>query len=276
MICYLNKVDFIIYEIFKYLDYKTLLKIQLLNNHFYNICKQYENYTSERYINRLNRMLELEKDLKHQIKNFFPQFPLSHFKLHLHNVLLDIGHNIFSNGFEIMVIADFSYFHKNRYHRIKLVEDFTDDRSYNGEEEKLKVCYSVPGFDYLFLESIYIGRFKFDENNNKYSNSEFNLLPKLMGFDIQNFKDMFYFIWGKYEEDYNIYDESNMTIGFNYNFEILNNMITQKIDTSKKMGLNMDLKNYKDKCEIWLYNLEESFDFKKEIEIFNYGHVYEN
>jgi hypothetical protein len=197
----------------------------------------------------------------------------------MHNILVDIGCNgrFVGKPQEIIITIDFTYFHKNRYHRVKIYEDFSDDDSARGSEELCKVCYNIPGFNDLFFEEIY-NIYDHDENIDK-----FKLLPKWLGFnDLQNFKDMFYLLWCKYEEPFvsynkNIYGEHKLYSGIYDNVE--NNSIKiQKIDSAKNMNIdgldvleiNEDKKEvYKSKCDLWLNNLEITFNYEKEIKIFH-------
>lgn len=261
------KISSILYEILQYIDYKNLQNLQLINKFFYYTCKQYEFFISKNYINKLNKMLKMEKTLKIQIKEHFSEFPIDTFNLHMHNVLIDFGFNgPFFRSREIILISDFTYFYKNRYHRIKIYEDFTDDFSAYGDEEICKVCYSVPGFEDMFFEEIYIDRY--NENN-------FKFLSKWMGFkDLKNFKDMFYLLWGKYYENGgngNAYNKYSLNTEVYDNIDEDYGLSLQKINTAKYNSTLEDknkLDNFKDKCDYWLNNLNETFNYEKELKIF--------
>jgi hypothetical protein len=255
------KIIFIIYEVFKFLNYKDLINIQLVNKSFYKFSKEFELFISKKYINNLPRILKYENTMKYQIQKCFSQFPVNTFKIHMYNVLIDIG---FNDGFgfnghdpqEIIIIMDFTYFYQNRYHRIKIYEDYTDDSSANGINEICKVCYSVPGFNITYYEEIhYYESLEIEDN--------FKLLPKWSGFlELQNFDKMFYLLWGKSNDKYKlfagIYDDINDSNGINI-IRIDSTMNINELETE-----NSKIQKFRKKCDIWLNNLEETFNYENE------------
>jgi hypothetical protein len=277
------KIIFIINEVFNFLSYIDLMNTGLTNKYFYNICKNYEFHISENYIKKLNRNLNYEKQIKHLIQKYFNEFPIYTLKIHMHNVLVDVGFNgaFVGNPQEIIIIMDFTYFYNNRYHRIKIYEDFSDEQSAKNEEELCKICYSVPGFNIALYEHIY---------KNEYEENYFKLLSKWMGFEnIKNFDNLFYLFWGKYYEHY--YDKKydndqyyckyrryKLFAGiYDDNYEN-DKIIVQKIDSTKDMniyGLDILYKNnkkreiFKNKCNEWLNNLENNFNYIEELKIFD-------
>lgn len=181
-----NKMDKIIFlkeEIFKYLSYKELLNIKLLNKYFYSSIKYY--FISGRYLKNLSREIKHEEEIKNIIGNCLSIFPFDNFILHKYD------HEIVEEEEKYKLIVEFTYKNNYKYHIIKLINlgivniiehQTLDERGFSPYYETEVLSRYVDEYDYDEDGKLLFRDEKIKEiiNNKDYN---FRILSKKMGFD---------------------------------------------------------------------------------------------
>jgi hypothetical protein len=193
----LNQIDYL-FCIFDYLTYQELCQLRLVSRTWKQLVKQFEHQKSQQYINSLPRCENIEKKILSALKESKLQlFDTKTLKVHHYNLVIDHGYMkaFFGPAQQIFITIHFTYFHKKRFHQVKVYELFSDDLSADGELDWNQVQYGIPGFQLSFTATRK-KQFPFGDDDGDEQDLSYKKLPQWMGFKGgKRFEKMFFILW---------------------------------------------------------------------------------